>query len=93
MKSIEQERHEAIYRALARPSPSAERNHAILALAIEGARLDLAQGREPIAPVARAREQVSAIPRGASIRDRLLAALPYSAAAFAFIALVIWVLA
>lgn len=77
--------------ALERIPPSRERDHATVALAVEEARLDLERGDDYLGRLAAARERLSDLPRGASIRDRFIANLPSSVGTFAIIATVIWV--
>jgi hypothetical protein len=77
--------------ALERIPASRDRDHAVVALAFEEARLDLDRGDDFLRPLARARERLADLPRGASIRDRFIANLPSSVGIFAVIATVIWV--
>ena len=75
---------------LERIPQSPDRDQAVLALALEESRLEHAAGRDPWAPLARARDQVSDLPKGASIRDRIVAGLPTSAGLFVVIGAVLW---
>jgi hypothetical protein len=77
--------------ALQRIPASRERDHAAVALTFEEARLDLDRGDDYLGRLAAAREGVTDLPRGASIRDRFIATLPSSVGTFAIIATVIWV--
>lgn len=77
--------------ALDRIPVSRDRDHALIALAFEEARLDLDQNDDFRQHLADAREGLANLPRGASIGDRLIANLPSSVGTFAIIAALIWV--
>jgi hypothetical protein len=77
--------------ALDRIPASRDRDHAVVALAFEEARLDLDRGADFLRRLADARERLTDLPRGASIGDRIVANLPSSVGTFAVIAALIWV--
>lgn len=77
--------------ALERISASRDRDHAVVALAFEEARLDLDRGDDFLRRLADVRERLADLPRGASIGDRFIANLPTSVGIFAVIAALIWV--
>jgi hypothetical protein len=61
---------------LAQMESGPERDEARLDLAVEEARLAHAAGDDWLVPLAAARAEVTALPRGATIRERFLAGLP-----------------
>jgi hypothetical protein len=77
--------------ALVRIPASRDRDHALVALAFEEARLDLDRGNDFLRRLADVREGLTDLPRGASIGDRFIANLPSSIGTFAIIATLIWV--
>lgn len=72
--------------------PSPDLDHAKLSLAFEEARLAHAEGKPWLVVLADARGDVQRLPRGASIRDRLIASLPMNVAVFGIIGVSMWVL-
>ena len=68
-----------------------ERDEARLDLALEEARLALAAGDDWIAPLAAGRSAVTALPRGASLRERFLGSLPSTAAMILVVATIAFI--
>jgi hypothetical protein len=75
---------------LASIPPGPERDHALASLAVEEARLEVDAGRDPMAPLAQARAQLTVLPKGASLRDRFVSSLPLSIGLFAVLTAIVW---
>ena len=70
--------------------PGPERDRARLALAFEEARLAHANGGSWLDPLVAARSEVDHLPRGASMRERVIAGLPTTIVILAILAFLVW---